>query len=85
MKDILLNRNDLKNKSIHMRSMRFEPNISSTQIDKVAEEQHAIYEQWNFYDKFIKAREEVKHEIKPNHVGKTEQFNSKRSCKKVRN
>lgn len=71
MKDILLKRNDLKNRSSRMRSMRFEPDIKDEQVDKIVEEQNKIYKHWNFYDKFIKAREEVKNEIKFDNVGKT--------------
>lgn len=70
MRDILLKRNELKNKSVHLRSMRFEPKANSEQIDKIAKEQNEIYNKWNFYDKFVKAREEVKNEIKSNNVGK---------------
>lgn len=62
MKDILLKRNDLKNKSIHMRSMRFDPDLNDKEVDNVVKQQNAIYNKWNFYDKFIKAREEVKSE-----------------------
>lgn len=69
MKDILLKRNDLKNRSVNMRGMRFEPDIKDEQINKIVEEQSKIYKHWNFYDKFIKAREEVKNEIKSNNVG----------------
>lgn len=62
MKDILLKRNELKSKSIHMRSMRFEPKINEKQVQEIAKTQNDIYNKWNFYDKFIKAREDVKHE-----------------------
>lgn len=72
MKDILLKRNALKNNSIHMRTMKFEPNIKKEQVCKIAKDQEKIYKHWKFYDKFIKAREEVKNEIKPNNVGKEE-------------
>ncbi len=70
MRDILIKRNELKNKSIHMRSMRFEPKVKEEQIDKIAKEQSEIYNRWNFYDKFIKAREVVKDETKLDNVGK---------------
>lgn len=62
MKDILLKRNDLKIKSIHMRSMKFDPELNEREVDSVVKQQHEIYNKWNFYDKFIKAREEVKSE-----------------------
>ena len=71
MKDILLKRNDLKIRSSRMRSMRFEPDIKDKQVDRIVEEQSKLYKHWNFYDKFIKAREEVKNEIKFDNVGKT--------------
>jgi hypothetical protein len=71
MRDILIKRNELKNKSVHMRSMRFEPKVSNEQINEIAKEQEQIYNKWNFYDKFIKAREGVKNEIKSNIMGKT--------------
>ena len=54
-----------------MRSMRFEPKVKDEQIMQIAKEQNEIYNKWNFYDKFIKAREGVKkNEIKSNNVGK---------------
>lgn len=73
MKDILIKRNELKNKSVHLRSMRFEPNVKSEQIDKIAKEQSDIYNKWKFYDRFVKARDEVKNEqkIELNNVGET--------------
>lgn len=71
MKDILLKRNDLKIRSSKMRTMRFEPNIKDSQVDKIVKEQDKLYKQWNFYDKYIKAREEVKNEIKSYNVGKS--------------
>jgi hypothetical protein len=70
MRDILIKRNELKNKSAHMRSMRFEPKVKDEQIMQIAKEQNEIYNKWNFYDKFIKAREGVKNEIKSNFMGK---------------
>lgn len=70
MRDILIKRNELKNKSAHLRPMRFEPKASNKQIDEIAKTQNEIYNRWNFYDKFIKAREGVKNEIKSNNVGK---------------
>ena len=70
MKDILIKRNELKNKSVHLRSMRFEPKVANEQIDEIAKTQSDIYNRWNFYDKFVKAREGVKNEIKSNNVGK---------------
>lgn len=71
MRDILIKRNELKNKSVHLRSMRFEPKVKEKQIDKIAKEQTDIYNKWSFYDKFIKARDEVKNEIKSNNVGES--------------
>ena len=71
MRDILIKRNELKNKSMHLRSMRFEPKVKEEQIDEIARTQNEIYNKWNFYDKFVKARDEVKNEIKSNNVGKT--------------
>lgn len=71
MRDILIKRNELKNKSVHLRSMRFEPKVSNEQIDEIAKTQNEIYSKWNFYDKFIKAREGVKNEIKFDNVGET--------------
>ena len=71
MKDILLKRNTLKNNSMKMQIMKFEPNIKEEQVNKIVEEQQKIYKHWNFYDKFIKAREEVKNEAKLNNVGKS--------------
>ncbi len=70
MRDILIKRNELKNKSVHLRSMRFEPKVSNDQVNEIAKEQSKIYNQWNFYDKFIKAREDAKNEIKLSNVGK---------------
>jgi hypothetical protein len=47
--------------------MRFEPKVKDEQIMQIAKEQNEIYNKWNFYDKFIKAREGVKkNEIKSN-------------------
>jgi hypothetical protein len=51
--------------------MRFEPKVSNEQIDEIAKTQNEIYRKWNFYDKFIKAREGVKNEIKFDNVGET--------------
>lgn len=70
MRDILIKRNELKNKSICMRSMRFEPNVKAKKSYEIGEKQNEIYQKWKFYDKFVKAREEAKHEIKFNNVGK---------------
>lgn len=70
MKDIFLKRNELRQKSSHLREMKFEPSIKSHQVDTIAREQNKIYNHWNFYDKFLKAREEVKNEIKSDNVGK---------------
>lgn len=72
MKDILLKRNELKNKSVYLRSVKFSPDISDEQAKKVAKTQNEIYNKWKFYDKFVKAREEVKHEAKSNFMGKEE-------------
>lgn len=69
MRDILIKRNELKNKSAHLRSMRFEPKASNKQVDEIAKTQNDIYNRWNFYDKFVKARDGVKNEIKSNNVG----------------
>lgn len=62
MRDILLKRNELKNKSIHLRNMRFEPGVSDNRVMENAKTQNELYNKWNFYDKFIKAREEAKYE-----------------------
>ena len=62
MKDILLKRNELKEKSIKLRTIKFAPSTANKQTDVIIKEQNEIYNKWNFYDKFIKAREEVKHE-----------------------
>ena len=62
MRDILLKRNELKNKSIRLRSMRFEPGVSDNRVMENAKTQNELYNKWNFYDKFIKAREEAKYE-----------------------
>ena len=48
MRDILIKRNELKNKSAHMRSMRFEPKVKDEQIMQIAKEQNEIYNKWNF-------------------------------------
>lgn len=64
MRDILLKRNELRNKSMKLRPARFEPGIKDEQIDKIEKEQAKLYNKWNFYDKFIKTREEVKSEEK---------------------
>lgn len=71
MKDILLKRNELRKKSSCLRNMRFEPDIKYEQTEVIAKEQNKLYNHWNFYDKFIKAREEVKNEIKSSDMGKT--------------
>lgn len=71
MKDIILKRNTLKNKSVQLRTLKFDPSLKDSQIDRVSEEQNKIYSQWKFYDKFIKAREEVKHEAKLDNVGES--------------
>lgn len=62
MKDILLKRNELRNKSIRMRTIKFDPSVSQKVADKSAEEQDKIYKQFDFYNHFIKAREVVKSE-----------------------
>lgn len=72
MRDILLKRNELKSKSIHLRNMRFEPGVSDNRVMENAKTQNDLYNKWNFYDKFVKARDEVKNEIKSNNVGKEE-------------
>lgn len=51
--------------------MRFDPELNEKEVDSVAKQQKEIYNKWNFYDKFIKAREEVKNEVKSNNVGKS--------------
>ena len=60
MKDILLKRNKLKENSIKMQGMKFEPSLDFEQGTRIANEQKKIYNKWKFYDRFIKAREEVK-------------------------
>ena len=70
MKDILLKRNELKEKSIRLSTIKFEPSIKNGQTDVIAKEQNEIYSKWKFYDKFIKAREEAKYENKSNNMGK---------------
>lgn len=70
MKDILLERNKLMKNSIKMRSMKFDPELNDKQIAEITKQQNKIYKKWYFYDKFIKAREEVKSEDKFNDVGK---------------
>ena len=60
MRDILLKRNELRNKSESLRFIKFDDSLKYEQTKKIAEQQDKIYKQWKFYDKFIKAREEVK-------------------------
>ena len=62
MKDILLKRNDLMVKSKTLKVIKFEPDLSYEQIAKLISEQNAIYNRWQFYDRFIKARREAKNE-----------------------
>lgn len=72
MRDILLKRNELRSKSVHLKSMKFDNKIDEDRVDEIVKTQNEIYNKWNFYDKFIKAREGVKKsEIKLNNVGKT--------------
>lgn len=72
MKDILLKRNDLKNKSVKLNSIKFDDELKNKDVARLLNEQHRVYNKWNFYDKFIKAREEVKNEIKLDDMGKAE-------------
>ena len=60
MKDILLKRNELKNKSTALKLLKFDDNLKYEQTKKLEEEQDKMFNKWNFYDKFIKAREVVK-------------------------
>ena len=62
MKDIILKRNELKRKSIKLRTIKFSPELKNKQTDKIIEEQNKVYDKYNFYDKFLKARDEVKDE-----------------------
>lgn len=71
MRDILLKRNELKNNSIQLRTLKFDPTLKNSLTDVVAEQQGKVYNKWKFYDRYIKAREEAKNEIKSNNVGKT--------------
>ena len=73
MRDILLKRNELRSKSVHLKSMKFDDKLKDKQSDEISKTQNEIYNKWNFYDKFIKAREGVKNEqkTKSNNVGET--------------
>lgn len=73
MRDILIKRNQLRNESVYLKSMKFDNKIKDNKVDEITKTQNKIYNKWNFYDKFIKAREGVKNEIKSNNVGKTKQ------------
>ena len=71
MKDILIKRNELRSKSVYLKSLKFDANVKDHKADEIAKEQDRTYNKWNFYDKFIKAREVVKNETKLNNVGKS--------------
>ena len=71
MRDILLKRNDLRKRSSCLRIIKFDPDLNDRGTDKISEEQNRIYNHWKFYDKFIKAREEVKNENKSCNLGET--------------
>lgn len=60
MKNILLKRNELREGSVRMSSMRFDPELKQEEVDKVAMQQKQLYKKWKFYDGFIKATSKKK-------------------------
>ena len=62
MKDILLKRNELRTKSINLRTLKFDPSIKDKLTTDISNEQDKIYKKYKFYDSFIKAREGAKNE-----------------------
>ena len=64
MRDILLKRNELKKKSLALRTIKFDPSMKRKDVSKSIEEQNILFNQYKFYDSFIKKREEIKNEKK---------------------
>ena len=60
MKDIIIKRNQLCNKSLKLRTAKFNVKLKREQITKLIEEQDKIYNQYIFYKQYLKAYEKEK-------------------------
>lgn len=60
MKDIILKRNQLCNKSLKLRTAKFNQHLKREQVTKLIEEQDKIYNQYIFYKQYLKAYEKEK-------------------------
>lgn len=56
-KDLLERKKDLCNRSMNLRTIKFNINLKREQITKLIEEQNNAYQQFNFYKEYIKAIE----------------------------
>lgn len=54
MKDILLKRNDLKKRSVGLRTIKFDEEMKDKDVERILNEQHKVYNKWKFYDGMAK-------------------------------
>ena len=54
MKDILLKRNDLKKRSVGLRTIKFDEEMKDKDVERIINEQHKIYNKWKFFDGMVK-------------------------------
>lgn len=73
MKDIIIERNRLRQASSQLRTAKFDPSFTNN-FEKVEKEQTKLYKKFRFYDNFLKVRDKVKNEIKSNNVGEAKQL-----------
>lgn len=60
MKDILIKKQELCNKSQKLQTAKFDIKLKREQVTKLIEEQDKIYKQYDFYKEFLKAIEKEK-------------------------
>ena len=54
MKDLLLKRNDLKKRSVGLRTIKFDDELKDKDVERILNEQHKVYKKWKFYDGMAK-------------------------------
>lgn len=55
MKDILIKREDLRNRSQKLRVIKFDDKIDKDQVAVLIKEQDKVYKKWKFYNGIVKA------------------------------
>ena len=54
MNDLYLKRNKLINDSSHLRTMKFDEDLTKKQIEDLINKENNIYNKYKFYDNYIK-------------------------------